>query len=135
MAFQRKKAAVIGVKAPFPGSIEPVLAASIEKVLRGERWVHEIKFDGYRVQVHLRDGAVKFFTRRGSDWTRRDRHPVLQGPRTNGQKRKSRTSKRQSMMASQSRKRRKFSTELIALMRSSRSVESWDWSRKSANHE
>ena len=31
--------------------------------------------------------------------------------------------------------RRKFSTELTALMRSSRSVESWDWSRKSANHE
>ncbi len=31
----------------------------------GERWVHEIKFDGYRVQVHLRDAAVKVFTRRG----------------------------------------------------------------------
>jgi ATP-dependent DNA ligase len=37
----------------------------------GERWVHEIKFDGYRVQVHLRDAVVKVFTRRGQDWTNR----------------------------------------------------------------
>jgi bifunctional non-homologous end joining protein LigD len=37
----------------------------------GERWIHEIKFDGYRVQVHLRDTAVKVFTRRGHDWTHR----------------------------------------------------------------
>jgi hypothetical protein len=37
----------------------------------GDRWVHEIKFDGYRVQVHLRDAAVKVFTRRGNDWTNR----------------------------------------------------------------
>jgi ATP-dependent DNA ligase len=39
----------------------------------GERWLHEIKFDGYRVQVHLRDAAVKVFTRRGNDWTNRFR--------------------------------------------------------------
>jgi bifunctional non-homologous end joining protein LigD len=32
-----------------------------------------VKFDGYRVQVHLRDGAVKVFTRRGNDWTNRFR--------------------------------------------------------------
>jgi bifunctional non-homologous end joining protein LigD len=30
-----------------------------------------IKFDGYRVQVHLRGAAVKVFTRRGNDWTNR----------------------------------------------------------------
>ena len=38
---------------PLPGFIEPALATSIEKVPSGERWLHEIKFDGYRVQVHL----------------------------------------------------------------------------------
>jgi hypothetical protein len=53
----------IGVKAPFPGFVEPELATSIDKVPSGERWIHEIKFDGYRVQVHLRDAAVKVFTR------------------------------------------------------------------------
>jgi bifunctional non-homologous end joining protein LigD len=37
----------------------------------GERWIHEIKFDGYRVQVHLANEAVTVFTRRGHDWTKR----------------------------------------------------------------
>jgi bifunctional non-homologous end joining protein LigD len=71
MAFQRKKPAAIGVKAPYPGFIEPALAMSIERVPNGERWIHEIKFDGYRVQVHLVNEAVKVFTRRGNDWTKR----------------------------------------------------------------
>jgi bifunctional non-homologous end joining protein LigD len=71
VAFQRRKSAEIGVKAPLPGFIEPALASSIDKVPSGARWVHEIKFDGYRVQVHLANEAVKIFTRRGHDWTHR----------------------------------------------------------------
>jgi bifunctional non-homologous end joining protein LigD len=71
MAFQRKKPTAIGVKAPFPGFIEPSLASSIEKVPSGARWIHEIKFDGYRVQIHLANEAVTIFTRRGYDWTNR----------------------------------------------------------------
>jgi bifunctional non-homologous end joining protein LigD len=39
----------------------------------GPRWIHEIKFDGYRVQVHIKDGKVKVFTRRGNDWSNRFR--------------------------------------------------------------
>jgi bifunctional non-homologous end joining protein LigD len=62
VASQRRKPAGIGVKAPFPGFIEPALATSIEKVPSGERWIHEIKFDGYRVQVHLANEAAKIFT-------------------------------------------------------------------------
>ena len=73
MAFQRSKPAAIGTKANYPGFIEPALASSIERVPSGERWVHEIKFDGYRVQVHLKDAAVTVFTRRGNDWTNRFR--------------------------------------------------------------
>jgi ATP-dependent DNA ligase len=60
-------------KGALPGFIEPALATSIERVPNGTRWIHEIKFDGYRVQVHLINGAVKIFTRRGNDWTRRFR--------------------------------------------------------------
>jgi bifunctional non-homologous end joining protein LigD len=71
MAFQRKKPAAIGLKAPFPSFIQPALASSIEKVPSGARWIHEIKFDGYRVQIHLANEAVKIFTRRGHDWTNR----------------------------------------------------------------
>jgi bifunctional non-homologous end joining protein LigD len=73
VAFQRKKPAAIGTKAPFPDFIEPALATSIDKVPGGDRWLHEIKFDGYRVQLHISSGAVKVFTRRGNDWTARFR--------------------------------------------------------------
>jgi bifunctional non-homologous end joining protein LigD len=58
VAFQRQKTAAIGVKAHLPGFIEPTLATSIEKVPSGDRWIHEIKFDGYRVQVHLANEAT-----------------------------------------------------------------------------
>ena len=73
MRTRRTKPAAIGVKASYPGFIEPALATSVDKVPSGGRWLHEIKFDGYRVQVQLRDAAVKVFTRRGNDWTNRFR--------------------------------------------------------------
>ncbi|RZN17761.1 non-homologous end-joining DNA ligase [Bradyrhizobium sp. Leo121] len=73
MASQRKKSAAIGAKAPYPGFIEPALATEIERVPSGARWIHEIKFDGYRVQVHLANETIKVFTRRGHDWTHRFR--------------------------------------------------------------
>jgi bifunctional non-homologous end joining protein LigD len=72
----RKKPASIGAKAQFPGFIESALATSIDKVASGERWIHEIKFDGYRMQVHLANEAVKIYTRRGNDWTKRFRKVV-----------------------------------------------------------
>jgi bifunctional non-homologous end joining protein LigD len=71
VAFQRKKPLAIGVKAPYPGFIEPALASSIERVPAGARWIHEIKFHGYRVQLHLVNEGIKVFTRRGNDWTKR----------------------------------------------------------------
>jgi ATP dependent DNA ligase-like protein len=67
MAFQRKKPAPIGAKALLPGFIEPALATAAECVPNGDRWIHEIKFDGYRVQVHLANTEIKVFTRRGHD--------------------------------------------------------------------
>jgi bifunctional non-homologous end joining protein LigD len=71
VAFQRKKPAAIGMKAVFPGFIEPALAFSVEKVPSGDRWLHEIKFDGYRVQLHIANEDIKVYTRRGNDWTKR----------------------------------------------------------------
>jgi len=73
MPLPRAKPPAGGIKANYPGFIEPSLATSIDTVPAGERWIHEIKFDGYRIQVHLRDAAVKVFTRRGNDWTNRFR--------------------------------------------------------------
>ncbi|WP_050401580.1 non-homologous end-joining DNA ligase [Bradyrhizobium embrapense] len=71
MAFQRRKPEAIGAKALFLGFVAPALATPIDKVPSGARWIHEIKFDGYRVQVHLADEEMKIFTRRGHDWTKR----------------------------------------------------------------
>jgi ATP-dependent DNA ligase len=53
----------------YPGFIEPALATAVERVPSGERWIHVIKFGGYRVQVHLVNDAVKVFACRGHDWT------------------------------------------------------------------
>jgi bifunctional non-homologous end joining protein LigD len=57
--------------ANFPGFIEPALASLIERVPSGSRWVHEIKFDGYRVQLHIANEGARVFTRNGHDWTNR----------------------------------------------------------------
>ncbi|WP_275186473.1 hypothetical protein [Bradyrhizobium sp. CSA112] len=65
MAFQRRKPTAIGVKAPLPGFIELALATSVEKVPNADHWLHEIKFDGYRVQVHINSGRKKVYTRNG----------------------------------------------------------------------
>jgi bifunctional non-homologous end joining protein LigD len=56
---------------PLPGFIEPALATSIEKTPTGSRWIHEIKFDGYRVQLHIANEGAHVFTRNGHDWTKR----------------------------------------------------------------
>jgi bifunctional non-homologous end joining protein LigD len=69
--FQRKKPAAIGTKAPFPGFVEPALATLIERVPSGPRWIHEFKFDGYRVQLHIANEGAHVFTRNGHDWTKR----------------------------------------------------------------
>jgi bifunctional non-homologous end joining protein LigD len=47
------------------------LASSIARVPSGARWIHEIKFDGYRVQLHIANEGVRMFTRNGHDWTTR----------------------------------------------------------------
>jgi len=60
--------------APFPGYVEPLLATQVHKPVGGDQWVHEIKFDGYRLQIHKQE-MVRCFTRRGYDWS--DRFPTL----------------------------------------------------------
>ena len=50
----------------------PVMApVLVEDVPAGERWLHEVKFDGYRMQVHLNRGAVTITSRNGLKWTHR----------------------------------------------------------------
>ncbi|WP_441259895.1 ATP-dependent DNA ligase [Bradyrhizobium sp. 521_C7_N1_3] len=37
----------------------------------GPNWIHEIKYDGYRLRVERQGKTVRFFTRNGHDWTKR----------------------------------------------------------------
>src|SRR5689334_20542452 len=56
--------------APMPDFIEPLFATLRHRPPTGNNWIHEIKFDGYRFQVHVRYGRpTRIFTRRGHDWT------------------------------------------------------------------
>jgi bifunctional non-homologous end joining protein LigD len=54
-----------------PGFVEPALATLKQNPPEGSNHIHEIKFDGYRVQAHLRGGLAALFTRSGLNWTRR----------------------------------------------------------------
>jgi bifunctional non-homologous end joining protein LigD len=47
------------------GFIDPCIPTRAYRVPSGPGWVHEIKHDGYRVQVRREGGAVRLFTRRG----------------------------------------------------------------------
>src|SRR5436305_2642122 len=58
-----------GSKAPMPGFIEPCDPTLHERAPVGSDWVYEIKTDGYRAQVHIRDGEVTVYSRSGYDWT------------------------------------------------------------------
>ncbi|WP_334386550.1 ATP-dependent DNA ligase [Bradyrhizobium sp. AZCC 2262] len=49
----------------------PQFASLRSKPPAGDNWLHEIKYDGYRLQVHLDKGRVTIRTRTGLDWTKR----------------------------------------------------------------
>jgi bifunctional non-homologous end joining protein LigD len=53
----------------LPKFIEPQLCRLVEQPPSGAGWVHEVKFDGYRMQLRVGDGKAKLFTRKGLDWT------------------------------------------------------------------
>jgi bifunctional non-homologous end joining protein LigD len=54
----------------MPGFIKQ-LATLKSKVPIGDQWLHEIKYDGYRIQIHLNKGRRKVCTHNGLDWTER----------------------------------------------------------------
>ncbi|WP_459166533.1 ATP-dependent DNA ligase, partial [Agrobacterium vitis] len=60
---------------PMPDRIEPCLALLKARPPSGPDWIYEIKWDGYRVAVHIEPNAVRIITRDGHDWT--DRFPAI----------------------------------------------------------
>jgi bifunctional non-homologous end joining protein LigD len=56
-------------KAPLPDFKAPQLATLVSEPPQGDEWLHELKFDGYRMVCHLSRGRARFWTRNGKDWT------------------------------------------------------------------
>jgi hypothetical protein len=57
------------------GFVDPCIPTRAYRVPSGPGWVHEIKHDGYRLQVRREGEAVRLFTRRGYDWS--GRYPAI----------------------------------------------------------
>jgi len=64
----------VGPTSP-PTWIKPQLAKLVEKAPDGPDWLHEIKFDGYRMHARLDASRAQILTRRGNDWT--DKYPTI----------------------------------------------------------
>ncbi|RIL00893.1 MAG: DNA ligase D [Proteobacteria bacterium] len=62
-------------RAALPRRIAPQLATLADAAPDGDEWLHEIKFDGYRLLCRLEEGEAQLVTRAGNDWT--DRFPGL----------------------------------------------------------
>jgi bifunctional non-homologous end joining protein LigD len=71
----RARTAQVRSKLAPPGFIQPSRPSPSKKPPTGELWVHEVKHDGYRLQVHVRVGRVRLYTMNGADWT--DRYPRI----------------------------------------------------------
>ncbi|MBX9843548.1 MAG: DNA ligase [Xanthobacteraceae bacterium] len=55
--------------------VDPARPIRVDKAPEGKNWAHEIKHDGYRIQIHLGASGVRLFTMSGYDWT--ERYPLI----------------------------------------------------------
>jgi bifunctional non-homologous end joining protein LigD len=55
--------------APLPQWVRPQLTQLVDAAPEGDQWLHEIKYDGYRMHARLDRSRVKLLTRTGLDWT------------------------------------------------------------------
>jgi bifunctional non-homologous end joining protein LigD len=60
---------------PIPDRVEPCLALLKARPPKGDDWVYEIKWDGYRLSVHVEPTRIRILTRGGHDWS--DRFPAI----------------------------------------------------------
>lgn len=56
---------------PMPDRVEPALAQLKAKPPTGNQWSWEVKWDGYRLAVHIEPHGIRILTRGGHDWTHR----------------------------------------------------------------
>jgi bifunctional non-homologous end joining protein LigD len=56
-------------RSALPAFVQPQLATLHDTAPNGAQWVHEVKFDGYRMQALLANGKARLLTRKALDWT------------------------------------------------------------------
>src|SRR5258708_10245402 len=59
----------------MPDFVMPQLCRVVERPPSGAGWGHEIKFDGYRMQLRVAGGQANLRTRKGLDWS--DKFPAI----------------------------------------------------------
>lgn len=73
-----KRSASSAKKKSGPASVTftpPQLAKLADQPPKGEAWLHELKYDGYRIQALIKGDDVRLLTRNGKDWT--EKYPAI----------------------------------------------------------
>ena len=68
----RSRGRPLNAPAAFIHPCQPIVA---KQPPTGPGWAHELKHDGYRLQIHIRDGRVRLYTMNGADWSKR--YPLI----------------------------------------------------------
>jgi ATP-dependent DNA ligase len=64
----------------LPKWVKPQLCKLVERPPQGPEWLHEIKYDGYRMHARLDHGKAQLLTRTGLDWTHKYPRVAAAGP-------------------------------------------------------
>jgi bifunctional non-homologous end joining protein LigD len=72
MLWRNSRGRPINAPAAFIHPCQPIVA---KQPPSGAGWAHELKHDGYRLQIHVRDGRVRLYTINGADWSKR--YPLI----------------------------------------------------------
>jgi bifunctional non-homologous end joining protein LigD len=68
MLWRSSRGRPINAPAAFIHPCQPIVA---KQPPSGPGWAHELKHDGYRLQIHVRDGRVRLYTINGANWSKR----------------------------------------------------------------
>ena len=72
MLWRTSRGRPLNAPASFIHPCRPIVA---KQPPTGLGWAHELKHDGYRLQIHVSDGRVRLFTMNGADWS--ERYPLI----------------------------------------------------------
>ena len=72
MLWRSSRGRPLNAPAAFIHPCQPIVA---KQPPSGPGWAHELKHDGYRLQIHIRDGRVRLYTINGADWSKR--YPLI----------------------------------------------------------